>query len=171
MHFPAALLLMFALLAAACFSPATSTSCSTSEDCFHGEECLQNRCAPMELDAGGEPDTTEDTDSAAEDADGVEPLGLPRYDKDFGQAGFVGHGISSRHLTASALVLQTDGKFVIVGSSSTLENNRGFALLRLEEDGSPDPSFGEEGFVLTPIEAELFFCRGAALDGARYWIQ
>jgi uncharacterized delta-60 repeat protein len=48
------------------------------------------------------------------------------------------------------LVIQSDGKFVAVGSGATRDGND-FALVRYNADGTLDPSFGAGGQVQTPF--------------------
>jgi uncharacterized delta-60 repeat protein len=161
MHVPAMLLLLPILFfAAACSSPGSSTSCVSRADCFRGEECVNSQCVVVEADVNVGSQDVHSPDAVGDD----EPLPLPRYDEGFGQAGRVGYGLVERHFTATTFLLQRDGKSVIVGSSGTLNLERGFALLRLETDGSIDTSFGNQGYALTPIDAELFAVRAAALD-------
>lgn len=52
--------------------------------------------------------------------------------------------------SSNPLVLQTDGKFVVVGRSGN-----SFALARYMSDGSPDRSFGSSGIVLTTPQAQF----------------
>ncbi|WP_020469750.1 tandem-95 repeat protein [Zavarzinella formosa] len=51
--------------------------------------------------------------------------------------------------TAEAVMVQTNGKIVLAGLSSTSSGNFGFALARLNTDGSLDTAFGNSGQVLT----------------------
>lgn len=57
--------------------------------------------------------------------------------------------------TAYTLVLQPDGKILVGGDSSqgTAETGLDFALLRLLEDGAPDPDFGDRGQVVQSLVA------------------
>ena len=48
------------------------------------------------------------------------------------------------------LAIQRDGKIVVVGSAQT-NGVDAFAVARINQDGSRDPSFGEDGQVMTPI--------------------
>src|SRR5690606_20028506 len=66
-------------------------------------------------------------------------------DRAFGQNGYATVDFQSDIDEANALVIQPDGKIVVVGSVSRPQMN--FALVRLNADGSPDPSFGTAGLV------------------------
>ncbi|MCG6920093.1 MAG: right-handed parallel beta-helix repeat-containing protein, partial [Acidobacteria bacterium] len=52
---------------------------------------------------------------------------------------------------ASALVLQPDGKIVVVGGATNASGDYDFAVVRYNTDGSLDTSFGFGGKVTTPI--------------------
>ena len=54
--------------------------------------------------------------------------------------------------TASAVVVQPDGK-IIVGGSTQSGGSTAFAVLRYLPDGRPDPSFGSDGLALTDFDA------------------
>src|SRR3954463_1749470 len=49
---------------------------------------------------------------------------------------------------ATAVALQADGKIVVAGASD-VAGTSDFALARFNTDGTPDRSFGDDGFVLT----------------------
>ncbi len=57
--------------------------------------------------------------------------------------------------TAAAVVVQPDGKIVLAGSVRSGSGGGGaasdFALARLDSDGTPDATFGQEGRVLTDV--------------------
>ncbi|MCJ0874556.1 calcium-binding protein [Streptomyces sp. AP-93] len=75
---------------------------------------------------------------------------LARYNTDgsldqgFGTAGLVRVDAFGGASGAADLVVQQDGKILAVG----LSGGAGFALARLNPDGSPDPSFGGDGTVV-----------------------
>lgn len=48
------------------------------------------------------------------------------------------------------VAVQPDGKVVAVGEAPGAENED-FAIVRYLEDGTPDPSFGENGVVILPV--------------------
>lgn len=81
---------------------------------------------------------------------------LARYNTDgsldtsFDSDGKVTTQVFSSQSLAAAVVIQTDGKIVAVGSSAT-SSSRDFALVRYNTDGSLDSSFGNGGKVTTPI--------------------
>lgn len=66
-------------------------------------------------------------------------------DASFGAGGIVIQAIGPGDEFASALAIQPDGRLVAAGHTDT----GGFALLRLLANGSPDPSFGSGGIVVT----------------------
>jgi len=89
-----------------------------------------------------------------------EECAMARYDANgnldvtFGQGGVVIFGsrilsnISANH--CSALVLQPDGKLLIGGSVyNSFFDVGGFELARYNSDGTPDSTFGVDGFVIT----------------------
>lgn len=72
-------------------------------------------------------------------------------DKSFGTKGKITTTILGRHCGASALVVQPSGKVVVAGyAENTVPNlHDDFALVRFNDDGSLDSSFGAGGFVTT----------------------
>lgn len=67
----------------------------------------------------------------------------------FSSIGFgPGGGVNNDFLSASAL--QPDGRLLVAGSTFA-GNNYDFALARFDASGNPDPSFGTNGTVVTPI--------------------
>ena len=69
---------------------------------------------------------------------------------------------------ARALVLQPDGKIIVVGETNTTGSGPTlFGLLRLNLDGSLDPTIGTEGRVQTNFPASVGgdYARGVALQG------
>ncbi len=52
---------------------------------------------------------------------------------------------------ASAVALQPDGKIVVAGSTTVGTGNNDFAIVRLNLDGSLDPSFGVNGVQTVPF--------------------
>jgi uncharacterized delta-60 repeat protein len=103
---------------------------------------------------------------------GFEDFGLARYtaagrlDQSFGDGGKVvtnigfiqrpGEGMDPSNDRALAVAMQRDGKLVVTGSSDALavEGEKGccvedFTLARYDADGTLDPSFGDDGIVLT----------------------
>ena len=83
---------------------------------------------------------------------------LVRYKRDgsldtsFGRGGKVTTAIGSGGSSASALVLQPDGKLVAAGQSSSASPTSGvFALARYNTNGTLDTSFGHSGKVTTAV--------------------
>ena len=73
-------------------------------------------------------------------------------DSNFGAGGQVTTDFPSfNYETGNALVLQPDGKLVVVGSVSTYTTGDVFALARYNPDGSLDSGFGSGGLVATPF--------------------
>ncbi len=70
----------------------------------------------------------------------------------FGSGGAVTSAIGNwPYASASALVLQPDGKLVAAGDGYAGERSGAFALVRYDETGQLDPSFGSGGTVTTAI--------------------
>jgi uncharacterized delta-60 repeat protein len=53
--------------------------------------------------------------------------------------------------TSTGIAVQTDGRILIVGQSSTPETSQDFTVVRYNTDGSLDTAFGGDGIVATPI--------------------
>lgn len=85
---------------------------------------------------------------------------LARYNNDgsldntFGIGGIVAVDSELDVAYARSLVLQTDGKIIVAGSSMTLNGND-FALARYNTDGSLDTSFDTDGIVVTNFNGEI----------------
>jgi uncharacterized delta-60 repeat protein len=87
---------------------------------------------------------------------------LVRYNPDgsldptFGSGGLVTTDIGGGHDLVNAVALQPDGKIVVAGGSSKLnEVPTAFALARYNTDGALDPHFGSGGIVTTSFPASL----------------
>lgn len=86
----------------------------------------------------------------SEDSNIVESFAIARYniigtlDKTFGTGGIVTTAIQNRD-RSDAILVQTDGKIIAAGTSSDSNNNRSYALVRYNADGSLDSSFGTGG--------------------------
>lgn len=65
-------------------------------------------------------------------------------DNSFGTAGAVSTDISGRGDSASAVALQSDGKIVVAGRSSSQVNSN-FAVVRYNLNGAIDTSFANSG--------------------------
>jgi uncharacterized delta-60 repeat protein len=72
-------------------------------------------------------------------------------------------GVGNRS-AAFSLALQPDGKVIVVGS---VENAPRPRILRLRQDGSLDPSFGNGGIVTPNLGGEETFVSSAAVAGSR----
>jgi uncharacterized delta-60 repeat protein len=83
---------------------------------------------------------------------------VARYDKHgnldpgFGGDGLVTTAVSPGFDEARAVVVQPDGRVVAAGRAFT-GADQDFALVRYEQDGSLDSSFGGDGIVTTPVSA------------------
>ena len=66
---------------------------------------------------------------------------------------FSGDGVANVHVagsdSAEAVVVQSDGKVILAGSTAVSDNDPDFALARLTASGAPDPTFGTGGVVRT----------------------
>jgi uncharacterized delta-60 repeat protein len=71
------------------------------------------------------------------------------FDTSFGKNGIASSTING---TANSILLQPDNKIIACG----YEVNIGFALLRLNTNGTADTSFGNDGVVTTAITSNLF---------------
>lgn len=97
-------------------------------------------------------------------------FGVIRFNADgtldtcFGDGGKVTTAISSGDDIANALSLQSDGKIVVGGHARTPSNQRGFALVRYNTDGSLDMSFGTGGKVTTVIGSGLGYAYGMGIQ-------
>lgn len=76
------------------------------------------------------------------------------YDRSFNGTGRVFTTIGTGSSEASAVVLQSDGKIVVAGSTSGAFS-RDLALLRYGADGALDGTFGSGGVVVTPLVGVL----------------
>jgi uncharacterized delta-60 repeat protein len=86
-------------------------------------------------------------------------------DAGFGTNGMVFINESGFYLTApAALLIQPDGKILSVGTYNGTGNSGDFVLLRFNEDGTPDTSFGTNGKVITAITNIKDTATGAALQ-------
>ncbi len=73
------------------------------------------------------------------------------FDETFGTSGKVVFNFAGNRAQAKSLVLQSDGKIIVAGLTSTGPISN-FALARLLPNGSLDPSFGTKGKVITSFE-------------------
>ncbi len=95
---------------------------------------------------------------------GLQAFALARYnangslDTTFGGDGLVSTEIGASAATATALLLQADGKLVAAGEVSVSSKDHNFVLVRYNADGSLDATFGSGGTVTTTF--------GGSRDGA-----
>jgi len=84
-------------------------------------------------------------------------------DSTFGSMGKVREGLISRSIDGCTdVAIQSDGKIVVVGTSS-LNLNRDFLLARYNRDGTLDESFGIDGFVTTDIGETNNYAKSLAI--------
>lgn len=92
---------------------------------------------------------------------GRERMGLVRYNVDgtldasFGQGGKVIPMVGGYSDQGRSVVIQTDGKIIVGGSSDDTQTQDYFALVRLLPNGAPDTGFGIGGKVVTEIGSTL----------------
>src|SRR5215208_4034560 len=85
-------------------------------------------------------------------------------DGSFGSGGLVVADLGAFE-DARAVALQRDGKIVVAGETDC-ETARCFAAMRLNPDGSPDPTFGAGGVVRVPFYLHAAWANDVAIDGA-----
>lgn len=75
------------------------------------------------------------------------------YDNSFGTSGIARYDVGTGSDFANVVVLQPDGKYIIGGgfNNNSTTANEDFGLLRINENGSLDPTFGSNGIVTTEI--------------------
>lgn len=76
-------------------------------------------------------------------------------DNSFGVNGKVSTDFNISGDFVSALALQSDGKIVVVGTSSNVSENDNFALARYYANGNLDASFGDNGKVTTDFNSTM----------------
>jgi len=72
-------------------------------------------------------------------------------DNSFGTNGSVRHSFGTVIEQANTIAVQSDGKIVAAGRIETGNNNYDFAMLRMNPDGTLDPTFGDAGKVKTAV--------------------
>ncbi len=90
-------------------------------------------------------------------------------DRDFGpdKNGVITLKIGKNTSFAYDVVVQKDGKIIVVGSSISEFNRNIFTIIRLKKDGSPDTDFGHDGIVtITPTDFinDNAYARSVVLD-------
>lgn len=74
-------------------------------------------------------------------------------DQTFGDGGSVILSLSNGADAAEAVAIQADQKIVVVGRNTQASASNDFAVIRLNTDGSLDPSWGNNGIVSTDIQS------------------
>ena len=86
-------------------------------------------------------------------------------DPSFGNGGFVSTQIGSPDDRANAVVIQPDGKIVTAGATLNQKGTTSdFALTRYNPDGSPDTSFGTNGYVITNFSTGSSYANALAIQ-------
>ncbi len=84
-------------------------------------------------------------------------------DMSFGNNGSVITGIPGGSELGKAVVIQSDGKIVLVGSSNS-NNNNDFVVLRYHANGSLDMNFGVNGMVSTDVGSIFDFANAVVIQ-------
>ncbi len=104
------------------------------------------------------------------DLNGRHDFALARYNADgsldptFGTGGKVITDFSGDGDYAHAVTLQSDGKIVVAGETTSGTGNHDFGLARYNADGSLDPTFGTGGKVTTDFFRDVDSASGLALQ-------
>ena len=112
----------------------------------------------------------------------VTDIALARYhpdgslDQTFGDGGLVTTDLNELE-TSNAVAIQPDGKIVVAGSISRLDRTHDFLVIRYNEDGTLDSSFGQGGVVTTDFYNTMEFAADMAITpngeivvaGTIYW--
>ncbi len=80
----------------------------------------------------------------------AQPAGT--LDPTFGNAGKVVTSISTGQDKAYGIVIQSDGKTIVAGNSTSTLTGKDFAVVRYNTDGSLDNTFGNNGIVTTDVQ-------------------
>ncbi len=71
-------------------------------------------------------------------------------DSSFGRGGIVTTTLPDGDALGNAIAAQRDGKLVVAGQANRRDGNSSvFGVVRYRPDGTPDPSFGTRGIVMT----------------------
>ena len=95
-------------------------------------------------------------------------IALARYNPDgsldqtFGNGGLVTTD-PNEFENATAVAIQPDGKIVVAGNISRLDGAHDFLVVRYNEDGTLDPSFGQDGVVTTDFYNTMAFAADMAI--------
>lgn len=80
----------------------------------------------------------------------AQPAGT--LDPTFGNGGKVITSITSGQDKAYGVAIQTDGKLIVAGHSTSTATGKDFAVIRYNSDGSLDSTFGNSGVVTTDLQ-------------------
>jgi uncharacterized delta-60 repeat protein len=80
----------------------------------------------------------------------AQPAGT--LDPTFGNGGKVVTSITPGQDKAYGIVIQTDGKIIVAGHSTSTVTGKDFAVIRYNADGSLDNTFGNNGVVTTDLQ-------------------
>jgi uncharacterized delta-60 repeat protein len=92
--------------------------------------------------------------------DDIGDIALVRYNPDgsldttFDGDGIVITSLGPKNDIAQGMVVQSDGRIVVAGSTNRIDRGKlrsDFALVRYNPDGSLDPTFNGDGIVTTPM--------------------
>ncbi len=82
-------------------------------------------------------------------------------DSTYGDAGISIQSFGSDDDEATGLILHYDGRIIVYGSTHLSGPNYTFAMVALNDDGTPDTTFGTAGFVTTSFGAGTSFVQSA----------
>ncbi len=108
--------------------------------------------------------------SSGPSPDFISSFALARYnsngslDNTFGSGGILVMPLSNLYSTADAVALQTDGQILVAGSTRIDADTFAFSVVRLNDNGSFDNTFGTNGVVFTTFASTHNFCFGMALQ-------
>jgi uncharacterized delta-60 repeat protein len=89
-----------------------------------------------------------------------------QLDPSFGSGGSITLSPSPQRNLASSVALQPNGKILVGGEASVVGEGSGdFAVMRLEGNGTPDPTFGSGGAAVHSLIAGGDIAGGIALQG------
>lgn len=96
---------------------------------------------------------------SVKDSSEIDYIALARFhsdgslDQNFGNNGKIITDYINASTTANAIVIQTDGKIVVVGTKTYIDRKTDFILFRFHQDGTLDEEFGNSGLVSTNFVA------------------
>ena len=85
-------------------------------------------------------------------------------DTTFGTNGLVSTNIYGDSEFASSVIVQPNGKIILVGKAENSNLINVFALVRYNQNGTLDDSFGSNGKVLTDLTGDNSYCESVALQ-------